>query len=111
MIDKQRIASALQRAAQILVNEFSYDGEDPNGVKAYQEDVNYFRMLARDLTEKCGHPQAGHKAIAYISRAKADAGFPLNGETMGARVVIDEQMTDMLVHFPQPDGTCYRVNA
>jgi hypothetical protein len=77
MIDKQRIASALSRAAQILINEFSYDGEDPNGVKAYQEDVNYFRLIAAELTERCNHPAAGSPAVAYISRAMADAGFPV----------------------------------
>jgi hypothetical protein len=42
---------ALKRAAQILINEFSYDGEDPRGVKAYQEDVDYFTELAERLEQ------------------------------------------------------------
>ena len=110
MIDKQRIASALSRAAQILINEFSYDGGDPKGVKAYQDDVNHFRSIAAELTEKCGHPGANNKAVAYISRAMADAGFPMASEIMGCKLVVDEAMNDNMVHFPQPDGTCYRVN-
>ena len=44
-------ALALKRAADILVAEFSYDGEDPNGVKAYQHDADYFRELAAALTD------------------------------------------------------------
>jgi hypothetical protein len=48
--DLNLVASmALRRAAQILINEFSYDGEDPQGVKAYQEDVDYFTELAKRL--------------------------------------------------------------
>lgn len=108
--DKWRIATALRRAAQILINEFSYNGEDPNGVKTYQEDVNYFQALASELVDKCEHPKAEGR-IAYISRAMADAGFPVSGGIAGCSIIIDDQMVDNLVHFPQPDGTCYRVNA
>jgi hypothetical protein len=50
--DLNLVASmALRRAAQILINEFSYDGEDPQGVKAYQEDVDYFTELAKRLEQ------------------------------------------------------------
>lgn len=45
------ISLALKRAAQILINEFSYDGEDPQGVKAYQDDVDYFNELADKVVD------------------------------------------------------------
>lgn len=109
-MDKQRIAAALRRAAQILINEFSYDGEGPNGVKSYQDDVNWFQTLANELTEKCHHPKADGQDVAYISRTAADAGMAVK-EIMGSKVIVDEQITDGMVHLPQPDGTCYRVNA
>jgi hypothetical protein len=50
--DIQQVAAlALKRAAQILINEFSYDGEDPHGVKRYQEDVDYFNEVAARLEQ------------------------------------------------------------
>lgn len=111
LMDKQRIAAAMRRAAQILVNEFSYDGEDPNGVKTYQDDVNYFNRLAAELVEKCNHPDVGGGNVAYISRAAANAGFPIDKGIFGSRIIVDDEITDSTLHFPQPDGTCLRVNA
>lgn len=42
-------ATLLDRAAQIIIGEFSFDGEDPNGCKAYQDDVNRFKEMAKQL--------------------------------------------------------------
>lgn len=46
---REEVAKGLERAAQILVSEFSYDGEDPRGVKRYQDDVDCFLLLAERI--------------------------------------------------------------
>lgn len=38
----------LDRLTQIIINEFSYDGQDPKGVKAYQGEVD----KARDILDR-----------------------------------------------------------
>jgi hypothetical protein len=46
----KEIIGTLEKLKDILIGEFSYDGEDPRGVKAYQNQVDEAQDLIDRLT-------------------------------------------------------------
>lgn len=44
-----RSVVSLKHLTEIIISEFSYDGSDPDGVKAYQDFVDEARALIADL--------------------------------------------------------------
>lgn len=57
----KRAEQSLQTLANIVIREFSYDGENPDGVKRYQPEVNKAREVIADLEQYKGNESEAQK--------------------------------------------------
>lgn len=46
---REEVIKVLERFCDILIGQFSYDGEDPKGVKGFQRDVDEAQALIERL--------------------------------------------------------------